>query len=249
MERIHREPYNFAENFSGNWELFQKVLKNRETAFVYDNDGIISNTSKEVFKRFNERHKINADPTDITEWNYLTRAAEAARLDEDAIKHAEDGFYDPAVLGNAPAVYGIRRVISRTLSYYGSERNYILTSRNPEFKDVTEAWFKRKFPEFLSENIIIRDSKNISGEEFKVRKLQELALKAPWVVFIDDGQQFIKSVLEADIKNCLVVNIPVGRIEPEFTHERFFVFRRYPKDLQAVYPLNDAINVALDGRR
>ena len=30
MERIRREPYNFSENFSGNWDLFQKVLKNRE---------------------------------------------------------------------------------------------------------------------------------------------------------------------------------------------------------------------------
>lgn len=247
MERLRREPYNFAENFSGNWDLFQRVLKNRETIFVYDNDGIISNTSKEVFKKFNEKYKINVDPADITEWNYLTRAAEATGLDEDAIKHAEDGFYDPAVLANTSAVYGIRRVISRTLSYYGPKRNYILTSRNPEFKDVTEAWFKRKFPEFLSENIIIRDSKNISGEEFKVQKLQQLALKAPWLVFIDDGQQFIKSVLEADIGNCLVINIPVGRIEPKFTHERFFVFKRYPKDLQAVYPLNDAINIALDG--
>lgn len=246
MERIRRQPYNFSENFSGNWDLFQNVLKNRETVFVYDNDGIFSDTSKEVYKRFGKVHGLNAKPEDITEWNYLTRVAEAAGLNENVIKHAEDGFYDPMVLGVAPAVYGIRRVISRTMDYYGRQRNYILTSRNPEFKATTVDWFRRKFPEFLPENIIIRETKNISGEDFKVEKLRLLASKNPWVVFVDDGQQFIRRTLEADIKNCLVVNIPVGKVEPKFVHERFFVFRRYPVDLQAVYPFYDAVDRALD---
>jgi len=250
MERIRREPYNFSENFSGNWRLFQEVLKNPETAFIYDNDGIFSDTSKEVFKRFNEKYKkykTDAKPSDITEYNYLTRVAEAAGLGRNAIKHAEDGFYDPGLLNEAPAVYGIRRVIGATLSYYGPERNYILTSRNPEFKDVTERWFKRKFPEFLPENIIIRRSKKISGEDFKVRELRRLASENPWIVFVDDGEKFIKHALEANIKNCLVVNIPVGKVQPEFTHKRFFAFKRYPDDLQAIYPFYDAVSQVLNG--
>lgn len=248
---MERQPYRFNELFSGNWELFKKVLQNPETVFVYDNDGIISDTSKEVYKRFSQKYGILVKTSDIDGWTYLTDVARSTGLSEDDIGHAEDDFYSPDVLEKSQNILYIKPVIQKTISYYGAKNNFILTSRDSEFKDVTISWFKRKFPEFLPGNILIRDGKKeITGEEFKVESLKELALKAPWVVFVDDALKFVKAVLDApDIENCLVVNIPQGKVMPDFRHERLVVIKRFPDRIQAVYPLMDALDRALNGTK
>ena len=243
---MERQPYRFSELFTGDWKLFEKVIKNPETVFVYDNDGIFSDTSKEVYKRFSEKHGIPVKTSDINGWTYLTDVARNAGLTEDAINHAEDDFYSPEVLEKSQSILYVKPVIQKTLKHYGPERNFILTSRNPEFKDVTLNWFERRFPEIKPENILIRSNgDNLGGAEFKIQKLKEIASKAPWVVFIDDALKFVQAAIEADIPNCLVVNIPQGKTMPDFTHERLFVIKRYPDGLQAIYPFMDALDRAL----
>ncbi len=244
---MERQPYRFNELFSGNWELFQKVLQNPETVFVYDNDGIFSDTSKEVYKRFSQKYGVPVKTSDIDGWTYLTNVARSAGLSEDDIRHAEDDFYNPDVLEKSQNILYIRPVIQKTISYYGAKNNFILTSRDSEFKDVTLDWFERKFKGFLPENILIRDEKEeITGEEFKILNLKKLALRAPWVVFVDDALKFVKAALDADIENCLVVNIPQGKVMPDFRHEHLVVIKRFPEDIQAVYPLMDALDRALN---
>ncbi|KKR57352.1 MAG: hypothetical protein UT96_C0021G0008 [Candidatus Woesebacteria bacterium GW2011_GWC2_40_30] len=79
-------------------------------------------------------------------------------LTEDAINHAEDDFYSPEVLEKSQSILYVKPVIQKTLKHYGPERNFILTSRNSEFKDVTLNWFECKFPEIKPENILIRSN-------------------------------------------------------------------------------------------
>jgi len=238
-----RQPYRFSELFTGNWDLFQKAVQNPETIFVYDNDGIISDTSKIVLKRFNEKYGTSAKLADISCWSYVVEVAKNAGFSEDIICNAERDYYDPKVLEMAQTNLYMKSVIMKTLAYYGPDKNYILTSRNPDLKDSTLSWFKRKFPDILPGNILIRDGKNkISGENFKIVELRKLAIKSPWVIFIDDGLSFVKSTLEADIGNCLIINCPQGKIVPDFTHDRLFVVKRFPDEIQAMYPLMDAID-------
>lgn len=238
-------PYRFNELFSGNWKLFQEALKNHQTVFVYDNDGIISDTAKIVYERFNQANGTSAQTSEITSWNYLTEYAKEQNLDQTIIEHAEDDFYDPGVLRQADRLLYIKPAINKTIKTYGAQNNYILTSRNPKLWYVTRKWFKEQFPEILPKNILIRkDGDKTNGEDFKVQKLQKLASEAPWVVFIDDASQFVNAVLKVHISNCLVVNIPQGKIMPETTNEHLFVIKRYPDSIQAMYPLMDAIDRA-----
>lgn len=240
-------PYRFNELFSGNWKLFQEALKNPQTIFVYDNDGIISNTAKLVYERFNQANGTSAQLSEITSWNYLAEYAKSQNLSPEVIKHAEDDFYNPSVLRQAERLLYIKPVIKKTIDIYGASNNYILTSRNPELWYVTRKWFKEKFPEILPKNILIRkDGDKTNGEDFKVQNLSKLASKTPWIVFIDDASQFVNAVLKAQISNCLVVNIPQGKIMPETTNEHLFVIKRYPDSIQAMYPLMDAIDRALN---
>lgn len=241
-------PYRFNELFIGNWNLFKEALRNPKTIFVYDNDGIISNTAKIVYKKFNERNKTSAQISEITSWKYLTEYAREQNLDQTVIEHAEDDFYDPGILRQADRLLYIKPAINKTIKVYGAPNNYILTSRNPDLWYVTRKWFKDQFPEILPKNILIRkDGDKTKGEDFKVQKLQDLASKTPWLVFVDDAPQFVNAVLKAKIPNCLIVNIPQGKIMLENTNKHLFVIKRFPNELQAMYPFMDAIDRALDG--
>jgi hypothetical protein len=80
MIEIEAKPFYWREMFTGNWELFEKVLKNPKTIFVYDIDGILADSPKTVLKKFTEKTGIRTNPTDIDEWNYLTNLAKKAGL-------------------------------------------------------------------------------------------------------------------------------------------------------------------------
>ncbi|MCX6705104.1 MAG: hypothetical protein NT162_02085 [Candidatus Woesebacteria bacterium] len=246
---MERKPYIWSELFLGDEDLFQKILRNPETIFVYDIDGILANSAKIVYKRFTEKTGVEALPYKIDRWDYLTELSKDAGLDEDTIKHAEDEWFKSEILGTSQRYLYIGPVVEKTVNYYGADKNFVLTSRNPYLKDSTIDWFAKEFPKIKKENIFIRGSGGIdlvNSAKFKVEKLQMLARKAPWVVFVDDSTDFVKAVLDDGIKNCLVVNIPQGKIMPDFEHERLIVIKRFPDEIQAMYPLMYAIDKALD---
>lgn len=241
-------PYKLSELVTGNWNLLKNVLSDHQTVFVYDNDGIISDTSEIVYRRFNEKYGTKIKTCDIRSWHHLTDYARTHGFSENDIMHAEDDFYQPDVFEKAYGLLYIKPVIQKTISYYGAQNNYILTSRNSEFKDVTVSWFERKFPEILSKNILIRDENKVSGEDFKIENLKRLASNAPWIVFVDDALKFVKPVLKAGIGNCLVINIPQGKTAPDFTHDHLVVIKRFPDEIQAMYPLMDVLDRVHAGR-
>jgi hypothetical protein len=242
---MERKPFIMPELFIGDRNLFNEVLRNRETIFVYDIDGILANSTKVVYRKFTEKTGIFADPLEMNNFHHLTNLAKSANLNKDSVEHAEDDWYDPKVLSLSQKFLYITPVVEKTLSFYGRDRNFVLTSRNPDLKQSTLEWFSRKYPEFNPNNILIRDNHNIDPADFKVRNLKILSKIAPWVVFIDDSVDFIEAVLADGIKNCLVVNIPQGKIMPDFWHERLIIFKRYPEEIQAVCPLMYAVDYAL----
>lgn len=246
---MERKPYYWREMFTGNWELFEKVLGNPETNIVYDIDGILMNSTKTVLKKFTEKSGIKTDAREINKWEYLTELANKSGLDDDVVKHAEDDWFKTEVLESAQRYLYIRPVVEKTLEYYGPDKNFVLTSRNPYLKDSTIDTFRREFPKIKPENIFIRGNGGINmvdSANFKTGKIRELAKKAPWVVFIDDSTDFVEAVLRDGIENCLVINIPQGKILPNFRHERLIVIKRFPEDLQAMYPLKFMIDKAID---
>jgi hypothetical protein len=242
---MEREPFDMRELFIGDRNLFNEVLRNRETIFVYDIDGILADSTKVVYRKFTEKTGVLANPLEMNNFHHLSNLAKSAGLDEEIVKHAEDDWYDPKVLGLSQKFLYITPVVEKTLSFYGRDRNFILTSRNVDLKESTLEWFSRKYPKINPGNILIRDNHNTDPAEFKVDNLRILSKIAPWVVFVDDSVDFIEAVLADGIKNCLVVNIPQGKIMPDFRHERLIIFKRYPEEIQALCPLMYAVDYAL----
>lgn len=243
---MERKSYIWSELFLGNEKLFQEVLRNPETIFVYDIDGIIANSPKVVLKNFTDKHGIKVSAAEIDGWDYLTNVAKRSGLDADAVKNAEKDWYDAGVLLKAQKYLYIKPVIQMTMRYYGSERNFVLTSRNYTLDESSYDWFKREEPDIKSENILIRkEGDSRSAETFKVDNLKRLAKLAPHVVFVDDSIDFVKAVLDDGIKNCLVVNIPQGKVMPDFEHERLIVIKRFPDEIQAMHPFMHAVERAI----
>jgi len=240
---MERKPYIWSDLFQGNWELFAVAVRNPETVFVYDIDGILVYSAKPVLKKFSDENGIATDPTKINGWSYLTCLAKAAGWPAERIEHAEDGWYNPQVLLTARKYLYIKPVVLKTIGLSGVERNHVLTSRNPGLRNSTLKLVGREFPEILSGNIMIRDN-DADPAEFKGRCLWRLAKTAPWVVFIDDAPDFIKSALNLKIANLVAVNIPQGAVLPDFSDDRLVVIKRYPENLQAMYPLLDAVERA-----
>jgi len=177
--------------------------------------------------------------------------ARKSGLSEEAIKHADDDWFKPEVLRVAQKYLYIRPVVEKTVNYYGPGRNFVLTSRNPYLKQSTIDYYADEFPKIRSENILIREDGGIDmahSAGFKVKNLKALAEIAPWVVFVDDSTDFTKAVIDANIPNCLVINIPLGKTMPDFRHERLIVIKRYPEYLQAMYPLMFMVDRAINGR-
>lgn len=245
---MERKPFVWREMFTGNWEFFQKVLSNPKTIIVYDIDGILLNSPDIVLKRFTEKTGIKTNPAEIDRWDYLTSLAKNEGLSEDEVKHAEDGWYDPMVLSEAKRYLYIRPVIRKTVSYHGPDHNFVLTSRNPYLKQSTIESFDTHLPEIKTKNILIRESGGIDktvSAAFKVENLRALAKIAPWILFVDDSVDFCEAVIKADIENCVVVNIPLGKIMPDYRHERLIVIKRFPDEIQAMYPLMFMLDKAL----
>ena len=241
-------PFNWREMYTGDLELFDKVLQNPETVFVYDIDGILANSPKVVLPRFTAKTGIRTNPAEINEFGYLTGLAKKAGLPDEIADNVEADWYNPEILALAQKYLYMTPVVDKTLSYYGPERNFSLTSRNPKFKESTPEWFSRKYPKFKKENILMRDDDTIDSLFFKVENLARLSKAAPWVVYLDDDTRYAKAAIDADIPNCLVINIPLGRIVPDFRHERLIVIKRYPEYLQAMYPLLFLVDRAIGNR-
>lgn len=236
--------YNWQKLFYGNWALFKDAASNPKTIFVYDIDGILANSAKKVFQNFSTKTGINVNPANLTSWNYLTEMAVKANLSQQAIKTAEADWYDVDVLLSAQRYLHIKPAVLKTMSLVGPENNYVLTSRNPNFKDSTLNWLHRELPVFKAENVLIRGDKSTDSVTFKTENLIRLSARAPWVVFIDDALSYVKGALEAKLPNLVVVNIPQGLEMPDFKHNNLIVIKRYPERLQAMYPLYDAISRA-----
>jgi len=226
--------------------LFKEALGNPGTIFVYDMDGVLADSPKIVLQNFTEKNGIKVNPAEIDEYAYLTKILKQNGFSRKQIKHAEDDWFDPKVLHKAQRYLYIKPVVEKTIAAYGAKNNYVLTVRDPDFTDSSLDWLTHQFPKFLPENLMIRTNKKMDGTYFKVGCLTILAQTAPWVVYIDDSTDFTKAAVMAGIENCIAVNVPIGKTMPDFRHERLIIIKRYPNELQAMYPFMYAVDRALE---
>lgn len=248
---MERRPYIFNELFSGNWDLFKEAVRNPKTIIVYDADLTLINLAKNVGENFYKKHGIKIDINDYDSWTYLTKVAKENKLSKGKIKHAEDGWYNADLIKRAHRYLYIKPLVNKTISLYGQKNNYVLTARNPDLRKATEESFKRELPLILFENILMRKDGGIISHEdtaiYKAGELERLSKMAPWVVFVDDSITFIRTALNSGIKNLLVVNVPFGKMQPDFCHDQLIVIDRYPSMEQGMYPLMDLFDRAIKG--
>ena len=176
----------------------------------------------------------------------MTHLATTHRLPEELINTAEDGWYDPNTLRKSQRYPYIKPVVRMTTQLAGPERNFVLTSRLPDLREITINSIERELPFFTKDNILIREKdSDLSESAFKASRVYEQAAQAPWVVLFEDSTKYVRRVLDQGPENCLVVNIPLGHIKPDLVHERLFVVGRYPYEHQGMYPLFQLMKRAL----
>lgn len=225
-------------------ETLAGVLKDPQTIFIYDIDGILADSPKEVFQRFNDRAGTNYKPHQNSRFDYLTSRAIADGLDSQIVDTAEDGWYDSKVLRSSDPVLYARSILYRTIYTHGADRNYVLTARLPRLENTTMEWFSEHFPKVPQDNILVRVNHESEVNEdfeimkdFKVSEITRLSKIASNIVFVEDSVGFSKAVIKHGPDNCYIINIPMGEIHQDLQQERLFVFDRIPLEKQGLLPL------------
>lgn len=240
-----RKPFILSDLYEGNLDLIKEPFSNPETIIFYDIDGILADSPKVVYEKFKEENNIDIKPSQTDSWNYLNKVAHENGIPFEKIIYIQDDWYNPDVLFKAQPYLYIRPVVEKTLKLFTPERNFILTARNPNLKSSTINWINLKYPKILTNNILIREDKNMDSSKYKMNEILPRAKNAPWVIFIEDTPEYIKSLLDLKIDNLVVINIPIGQRKPDFKDPRMIVVKRYPEDIQAMYPLMYLINSVL----
>jgi hypothetical protein len=85
----------------GDIRLLATALANPETFWFLDIDGILLDSASPVVKDFSNRTGIELSPCEIDSWTWLTQAARENGLPEDIVSSAEQGWFDPEIIGKA----------------------------------------------------------------------------------------------------------------------------------------------------
>lgn len=247
--------YRFNKNISCLNETYNRLsdfLNDKQTVHLYDADGIVIDSPRQVISQFNKQvlsqFGIETDPSEVDRWGYLTYFSQLNDLPYEVILKAEDDWYDSETLEKSPRYSWIKPVLLSSLNKSGINRNFILTARLPELKQTTVDWFSKHFPDFDSDNILIRESLTDDPSTFKAETVAFFAEKYPQVIVYEDSVEYSKAILDEELPNCIVILVPLGNIRPGFDNDNLIVLRRYPNELQAMYPLYDLVKRAKDKR-
>lgn len=245
MERLKNQ--KDWELYKGNLELFRKVVQSENVTYLYDADGLLVDSARSVFRDFRQRTGIQVFPKDIDRWDMLTETARKNSLPESLISTAENAWFDPDTLENSPLYLYAKPTLLETMHKVGKEKNFILTSRKPYLRTATENWMRKWVPELPLGQLLIRSDDQVKETVFKAGQVAKYAEISDWVVFLDDSTKYVKAVLDSGIKNCFVINVPMGKTEVDFNHENLLVVGRHPEDLQAMYPLYTLFRKSFQG--
>lgn len=213
----------------------KEYVNDPDTVYFWDIDGILKNSTKKVFEIFNDIAGTKYDPNDILEWDHLKIKAMEDGLSEDLVQLANYLWYDAHVLGSAEKHLGVDDLINFAVQEFGIERNFVLTSRNPNLKIITQRWFELNLPIFPKDNILIREDSDVDPAQFKADTIKDIAGDKKSVL-IDDAPHYIKRVIE-EVENCLILFVPQGKIMSEVESERLIRISRYPEGSQEIFSL------------
>jgi len=163
-------------------------MNKSEEIIGWDADGVLVNSQNPIIEETNRRLGTNFTFEQWLTYTYLFDQAIA--LTGDSPNNVASWMFSiPIMLASTP--YPEALAVSRQLDELGF-RQIVITSRPTDQTDVTIEWFKTYYPWINSGDINVRKSGfKMSGEEFKVKKIQELTP----VAFSDDSDELITLLL------------------------------------------------------
>lgn len=176
-----------------------------------DFDGILCNLRKHIVRLVNTDLKTEYTIGDIRSHDQVKKWYVAAGSSEVEALRIEDYFwYNPDVLLNAPPLPGAYKFVE------WAQKNkipfQIVSTRRPEFRQVTERWINIWMPLIDPKDIFMRTNDEMPGEIFKPLMVCQLGSD----LFLEDTPHQAKFVLvysNADV--VLHSNIRIHGLEPQ----------------------------------
>jgi hypothetical protein len=162
----------------------------KETAIVYDADGVIVRTIVPVLNEFNRALGTGYTENEFRGWNWIYKKTMEKTGSEELARKLDGLWTDNDVLRKAPAYPGAILTINM-LRMLGVDQR-IATTRPPINQAVTIDWFYGKLPWMVNEDRInMRSDESVTGDEFKVKKLEEFRPD----LYVDDSGTTMKYVI------------------------------------------------------
>ncbi len=227
------ERISFLEARSKVLDAF-KDFSERFPVITFDVDGVLADSAavvaEEASKRFAEKGLI-LDPNEITSWGYLQDTAVEKGLSFAEANQVENLWFDPNILRKSLPINGSISFLRRIFEIHKG-KVFVVTSRKPNSKEATLSWFSQYAPFFPSENIFIRESTEISGEEFKLNLVEKLRSS---IHFEDSEKQ-----VEIFLKRCpqlKIVYLPYAKTPNNFGNHPNLIFikRKYTRSMWEIY--------------
>ncbi len=170
--------------------ITEKIKTNQKISF--DADGVLIDSATQVVNEFNKRFETTYRVKDIKDWNSISNwAIKKGTSKEDAEKLNFDMWTNPDLLYRAKPMPGSLEIY-RSLLNISDFPIPIITVRNLYLREVTFDWFNRYLPEVPKKWINIRESNEIKGNDFKIKKISDNDIK--W--HFDDSAEIMALVLK-----------------------------------------------------
>jgi len=180
-------------------------------SIISDFDGILCNLRKHVVQLINSDLKTKYTTADIRSHDQVKKwYMNAGSSEEEALKIENNYWYNPEVLLNAPPLPGARKFVE--WAHQNKIPLNVVSTRRPEFREVTERWIDIWMPLMDPKDIFMRINEEMSGEVFKPFMVNKLGSD----LFLEDTPHQAEFVLIYTNANVLLhSNINIHGLEPQ----------------------------------
>ncbi len=156
-----------------------------------DMDGVLCNTRKHVAEEFNKRFGTSYTTFDIRDYRAVSKWAVVLGMSKkEAMAIEKKLWFDPDIIFRAEPLPGAVK-----FTRWFAERNIALpvnTSRRPNIRDATIAWFEKWMPWIKEENVYMQKNQEMPGDIFKAWMNRILGRG----IHFEDAPEHAKAVLD-----------------------------------------------------
>lgn len=184
-----------------------RLAMNQEKLIAFDADGVLINSQDPVIEITNQRLGTSFKFEDWITYEFLYREAIRITGEPPSIV-AEWMFATPIMLASTP--YPDALSASEQLEKLGF-RQAVITSRPPHQEEMTKQWFETYYPWIGPDDIHVRrQGSNLTGEEFKLYKIEELKP----LTFTDDSAELLQFLIAHQLMGKDFIRALVLRDQP-----------------------------------